>query len=134
VIPSGVSYLGDPTVQVQVKIKAIESNVTTFVPLASQGLSPTLSARFSPESLDVILSGPIAKLNTLQPSDVQAFANLFNLAEGTYQITPTVSAPGGINVVSMLPSTVQVTIGPYITPTITATVTSPLPTPTPKKK
>ncbi len=136
ILPSGVSFLGDPTVQVGVKIKAIESSVTTFAPLASQGLSPTLSARFSPETLDVILSGPIARLNTLQSSDVQAFANLFNLSEGTYQITPTVSVPGGINVVSILPSTVQVIIGPYITPTITATatLTTPLPTPTVVKK
>jgi hypothetical protein len=83
----------------------------------------------------VILSGPIAELNNLQPYDVQAFANLFNLVEGTYQITPTVSVPGGINIVSILPATVQVTIGPYVTPTITATttITSPLPSPTPKK-
>jgi YbbR domain-containing protein len=134
VLPPGVSYLGDPTVQVDVKIKAIESSLTTFAPVTSQGLSPDLSARFSPESLDVILSGPIAKLNTLQPSDLQAFANLFNLTTGTYQITPTVSAPSGINVVSILPSTVQVTIGPYVTPTITATdiLSGPLPSPTPK--
>ncbi len=135
VLPSGVSYLGDPTVQVDVKIKAIESSLTTFAPLIPQGLSPDLSARFSPEILDVILSGPIASLNALQPNDVQAFANLFDLTEGTYQITPTVSVPGGINVVSILPSTVQVTIGPYVTPTITvtSTITSPLPSPTPKK-
>lgn len=133
VLPPGVSYLGDPTVQVEVKIKAIESSVTTFAPLTSQGLSPDLSARFSPEILDVILSGPIARLNTLQPDDVKAFANLFNLTEGTYQITPTVSVPSGINVVSVLPSTVQVIIGPYIPPTITATatITSLLPSPTP---
>jgi len=134
-LPPGVSYLGDPTVQVDVKIKAIESSLTTFASLSPQGLSPDLSARFSPESLDVILSGPIATLNALLPSDVQAFANLFNLTAGTYQITPTVSVPGGINVVSILPSTVQVTIGPYVTPTITATapITGALPSPTPPR-
>ncbi len=128
VLPPGVSYLGDPMVQVDVKIKAIESSVTTFAQLAPQGLSPDLSARFSPETLDIILSGPIAELNSLKPYDVQAFANLYNLVEGTYQITPTVSVPGGINIVSVLPATVQVTIGPYVTPTITTTIgiTSPL--------
>ncbi len=135
VLPSGVSYLGDPTVQVGVKIKAIESSLTTFAPLTPQGLSPDLSARFSPEILDVIISGPIASLNALRPNDVLAFANLFNLAEGTYQITPTVSVPGNINVVSVLPATVQVTIGPYVTPTLTntTTITGSLPVPTPKK-
>jgi YbbR domain-containing protein len=134
VLPPGVSYLGDPTVQVDVKIKAIESSLTTFAPITPQGLSPDLVARFSPETVDVILSGPIARLNAFQSSDVQVFANLFNLISGTYQITPTVSVPSGINVVSILPSTVQVIIGPYVTPTITATptITSPLPSPTPK--
>lgn len=133
VLPPGVSYLGDPTVQVQVDIAAIESSLTTFAPITPQGLSPELSARFSPEILDVILSGPIATLNAMLPTDVQAFANLFNLTEGTYYITPTVSVPGGINVVSILPSTVQVIIGPYVTPTITATatLTGPLPSPIP---
>ncbi len=129
-LPPGISYLGDPTVQVELKIKAIESSLTTFAPVSPQGLSPDLSARFSPETLDVILSGPIATLNTLQSGDVKAFANLFNLTEGTYPITPTVSVPSGINVVSVLPSTVQVTIGPYVTPTITTTLTSPVPSPT----
>ena len=91
VLPPGVSYLGDPTVQVDVKIKPIESSVTMMSPLNPQGLSPELSARFSPETLDVILSGPIARLNALQSSGVQSFVNLFSLSEGTYQITPTVS-------------------------------------------
>ena len=97
-------------------------------------MSPDLSAHFSPETLDVILSGPIASLNAMQSTDVQVFANLFNLITGTYQITPTVSVPSGINVVSILPSTVQVTIGPYVTPTITATSTITIPLPTPTKK
>jgi len=136
VLPPGVSFLGDPTVQVDVKIKPIESSVTMLSPLNPQGLSPELSARFSPETIDVILSGPIARLTPLQSSGVQSYANLFGLSEGTYQITPTVVVPSGINVVSVLPSTIQVTVGPYITPTITmtATITSPLPAPTPKKK
>jgi YbbR domain-containing protein len=135
-LPPGVSFLGDPTVQVDVKIKPIESSVTLLSPLNPQGLSPELAARFSPEALDVILSGPIARLTPLQSSGVQSYVNLFGLSEGTYQITPTVVVPSGIKVVSVLPSTIQVTIGPYVTPTITmtATITSPLPTPTLKKK
>jgi len=135
-LPPGVSFLGDPTVQVDVKIKPIESSVTLLSPLNPQGLSPDLSARFSPETIDVILSGPIAHLTPLQSSGVQSYVNLFGLGEGTYQITPTVVVPSGIKVVSVLPSTIQVLIGPYVTPTITmtATITSPLPTPTPKKK
>ncbi len=126
-LPPGVSFLGDPTVQVDIKIKPIESSVTLMSPLNPQGLSSDLSAHFSPETLDVILSGPIARLTPLQSSGVESFVNLFGLGEGTYQITPTVVIPSGINIVSVLPSTIQVTIGPYVTPTITATTTLSLP-------
>jgi YbbR domain-containing protein len=135
VLPPGISMLGDPTVRVTVKIKPIEGSVNVQIPLTPQGLQPDLSARFSPELLDVILGGPIARLGELQQSDVQAFGNLFNLISGTYQITPTVVVPSDIRIVSLLPSTVQVVIGPAISPTITATatITGPLLTPTPPK-
>ncbi len=136
VLPPGISMLGDPSVRVNVKIKPIEGSVNVQIPLSPQGVQPDLSARLSPEALDVILGGPIARLGELQQSDVQAFVNLFNLITGTYQITPTVVVPGDIRIVSILPSTVQVVIGPAITPTITTTaiITGPLFTPTPTEK
>ncbi len=135
VLLPGISMLGDPTVQVTVRIKPIEGSVNVQIPLTPQGLLPELSARVSPEMLDIILGGPIARLGQLQPNDVQAYVNVFNLITGTYQITPTVVAPNDINIVSMLPSTVQVVIGLAITPTITTTTTiSPLLTPTPKNQ
>ena len=143
VLPSGISMLGDPTVHITIKIKPIESSVNVQIPLTPQGLQPELSARLSPEALDVILSGPIARLGELQSSDVQAFVNLFNLITGTYQITPTVVIPSDIRIVSLLPSTVQVVIGPPISSTLTDTLVitgtsatpSPLiaPTPTPNR-
>ena len=37
-LPPGVSFLGDPTVQVDVNIKPIESSVTLLSPLNPQGL------------------------------------------------------------------------------------------------
>ena len=134
-LPPGVSYLGDPTVFVSVKIKAIESSITVLTPLLPQGLTPELAVEFSPEGIDVLLSGPLTSLNELQSQDVQAFVNLFGLDIGTYSITPTVVVPNGINVVNVLPSTVQATLSEIISPTatVTATITSPLPSPTPKK-
>ena len=132
-LPSGISMLGDPTVRVNVKIKPIEGSVNLQVPLLPQGLSTDLSARLSPEALDLILSGPIAQLGELQQNDVQAYVNLFNLITGTHQLDPTVIVPGDIKIISVLPASAQVVIGAAITPTITttATITTPLPTPLP---
>jgi YbbR domain-containing protein len=125
-LPSGVSMLGDPTVQVNVRIKSIESSVTVQRPATIQGLLPGFTATLSPESIDVILSGPVARLEALHPEDVQVLVNLFSLSLGTHQVTPDVIVPNGITVASILPATIQVTISEFITPTatITPTVTS----------
>jgi YbbR domain-containing protein len=130
-LPSGVSMLGDPTVQVTVKVNPIESSVTVQRPATIQGLLPGFTVTLSPESVDVILSGPIARLEALHSDDVQVILNLFNLSLGTHQVTPDVIAPNGITVASILPATIQVSISEIITPTETITPTRTL-TPTPK--
>ncbi len=130
-LPSGVSMLGDPTVQVNVKVNPIESSVTVQRPATIQGMLPAFTVTLSPESVDVILSGPIARLEALHSEDVQVILNLFNLSLGTHQVTPDVIAPNGITVASILPATIQVSISEIITPTETITPTQTL-TPTPK--
>ncbi len=144
-LPPGVSMLGDPFVQVSVKIDAIESSITVQRPPQPQGLLPNLMARLSPETVDVIISGPIPRLDALRAEDVVVVLNLLNLDIGTHQVEPEVSVPNGLTVVSVNPATVQVIIGDLITPTelisgttvITAgtpiTLTSPVLTPTPKR-
>ncbi len=122
-LPSGVSMLGDPTVQVTVKVNPIESSVTVQRPATIQGLLPGFTVTLSPESVDVILGGPIARLEALHSEDVQVILNLFNLSPGTHQVTPDVIAPNGITVASILPATIQVSISEIITPTETITPT-----------
>jgi YbbR domain-containing protein len=136
-LPSGVSMLGDPTVQVSVRINPIESSITVQRTPIIQGLLPGYSARLSPEVVDVILSGPISSLDTLRSDDVQVLLNLLNLGEGTHQITPDVLVPNGVTVASVLPASIQVTIGQDITVTETISgtltpITGTL-TPTPAK-
>jgi YbbR domain-containing protein len=142
-LPSGVSILGDPFVQVSVKVNAIESSITVQRPLQPQGLQPDMMARLSPETVDVIISGPIPRLDSLRADDVVVVLNLLNLDVGTHQVEPDVSVPNGLTVVSVNPATVQVIVGPIITPTelisgttvitsgLPITFTSPVPSPTP---
>jgi YbbR domain-containing protein len=145
-LPSGVSMLGDPFVQVSVKIRPIESSLKVQRPPQTQGLLPDLLARLSPEVVEIIVSGPLPRLDALRAEDVVVVLNLLNLEMGTHQIVPEVSVPNGLTVVSVNPATVQVIIGETITPTATITGTvlitttrrpstfiSPPPTPTPKK-
>ena len=144
-LPSGVSILGDPFVQVRVRVRAIESSIKIQRASVTQGLSPALMASLSPDVVDVIISGPVPILDALRADDVVVVLNLLNLEIGTHQIVPEVSVPNGLTVVSVNPATVQVIISELITPTATITgtnpitsglsltVTSPLPSPTPKK-
>lgn len=138
-LPSGVSMLGDPFVQVSVQVEPIESSLTLQRTPITQGLQPGLTARLSPELVDVIVSGPVPILDTLRADDVQVILNLLNLDIGAHQLTPEVSVPNGLTVVSVLPATIQVVISEAITPTGTITATTlialpvPSPLPTPKK-
>ena len=139
-LPSGVSMLGDPNVEVTVKVNAIESSVTMQITPTLQGLQPGLAAELSPAAVDVILNGPISKLDTLRQNDVEVVLNLLNLGIGTYQLTPEVIVPEGFTVGSTLPAIIQATITEQPTPTatltatVTLTTTNPLPTSTLKPK
>lgn len=124
-LPGGISLLGDPSVQVEVIIEAIQGGLTLQLRPIVQGLAEGLEARLSPEYVDLVLTGPLPKLQTLRPNeDVRVIIDVANLERGTFQVAPQIVVPGGIVAESILPSTVQVMI-------TTAGTPSPLLTPTP---
>jgi YbbR domain-containing protein len=128
-LPQDVTVLGEQSVLVKVSVTAIESSLTVQREFVIQGLQPGLDATPSPEVVDVILSGPVPRLDALKPGDVQVILDLHELQRGTYKITPNVVVPEGLKVESILPDTIEVeiTIGPLLTPTVT-----PEPTKTPE--
>ncbi len=133
-LPAGISVVGDPKVLVQVSIAAIESSLAISLPVEVIGLDPGLEAIVAPTTIDVILSGPVPVLNTLEPADVRVVVDLSGYEAGTYQLIPEVNIlPEQVEKVSMLPATVEVTITvaptPIQTPTPFGGVT-PLITPT----
>jgi len=119
-LPEGVSVVGDQSVLVQVNIAAIEGSLTVTLPVIPIGLLPTHAAVISPETVDVILSGPIPILDSLNPSDIRVVVDLTDLDLGVYQLEPEVDIiPGRVRVETILPSTVEVEI--IIAPTPTPT-------------
>ncbi len=124
-LPGGISLLGDLAVQVNVQVEAIQGGLTVQRPLTTQGLREGMEARLSPETIDVILTGPLPKLQSLKLDDVRVLIDLVNLGAGTHQVAPQAVVPQGVVAETMLPATIQVTIGLSGTLTI-----SPLPTPT----
>ncbi len=143
-LPAGVSVV-QPEAQgtdnaggvlVTVDVSAIEGGKTVQRPVTFQGLLETRSAAASPSAVDVILSGPLPKLQSLTARDVKVIADLFDLDPGVHKVELTVVVPEGLRVESVLPDTVEVEIkvgqsqSPTPTPIPTRTPTS-TPTPVP---
>ncbi|MDT8898746.1 CdaR family protein [Thermanaerothrix sp. 4228-RoL] len=112
-LPPGISVVGDQTqVLVRVGVAAIESSVTLpNLRVEVSGLAPGYAATVSPEALTVILSGPVALLDRLQPGDVRVVVNVQDLPPGTHQVTPVVEILlSDLRVESIQPETVEVVI------------------------
>ena len=126
-LPEDVTMVGEQFVLVQVSIAAIEGSLTMSLPVIPVGLLPIHTAVISPETVDVILSGPVPVLDTLTPDDIRVVVDVSDLDLGTYQIEPIVDViPDRIVVEAVLPSTVavEIIVAPTPTPTTTPVATS----------
>lgn len=135
-LPTGVAVVGDPKVLVQVSIAAIDSSLSVSLPVEVIGLAPGLSATSIPPIVNIILSGPVPILNTLGPTDIRVVVDLNGYNVGMYQINPTVTIlPDQVQLVSMLPSMIEISIATAATPTRTPAITgTPARTATPTPK
>ncbi len=132
VVPEGVFVDGDQSVLVQIGIAAIESSITLELPVEPIGLPPIYEAIMAPETVDVILAGPLPVLTTLQPLDVRVVLDLAGLLLGEYTLAPRVEIiPLGVTIEAISPGFIEVTIQIAPTPTPAPLLTpTPIPTPT----
>jgi YbbR domain-containing protein len=112
ILPPGVTLIGDQFVMVRVGIAPIESSLPlSNLPVEMVGLGTGLQAHVSPQTVDIILSGPLPVLDSLAVSDVHVQVDLTGLLPGTYQVTPAVTLlQQNLVVESILPGTVEVVI------------------------
>jgi YbbR domain-containing protein len=130
-LPPGVSVVQPENqagsaggVLVTVDVAAIEGGQTVQRPVTFQGLRETRWAVASPPQVDVILSGPLPRLNALTIRDVKVIADLFGLDPGVHKVKLTVVVPEGLRVENILPDTIEVEIGAGFPPTPAATITA----------
>ena len=118
-LPEGVSVVGDQTVQVQVGIAAIEGSLSlNNMKVEVIGLADGLDALVSPETVDVILTGPLPLLDKLSAGDVKIVIDVTGLTVGTHQLTPQAQIIiNDVQVQSINPATIEVTISPNGKPT-----------------
>jgi YbbR domain-containing protein len=129
--PPKVTIVPGEEVEVRVFVRAIQSSLTITSTPQIQGLQPGYTATVSPDVVQVILSGPLPRLESLGPDDVRVVLDLFEYPLGTHQIAPQVVTPETITPQSLIPETVQVRVARPPTPTpeerFTTTVTSTVP-------
>jgi YbbR domain-containing protein len=111
-LPAGISVVGEQTVLVQVGIDAIEGSFSfNNMPVTVVGLGDGLSAQIAPETVDIILTGPLPFLEKLTANDILIILDLTDLGIGTHQIEPDVDILiDEIEVQSVFPGTVEVII------------------------
>ena len=121
VLPENVTLVGAQTVEVTVGISPIQTSITLLnQPIDVVGLTEGLAIQPFPETVDVIVSGPLPLLDALTPQDVIVTVDVTDLGLGTYQLTPTVDVlVDNVLVESILPGTIEVVLSPPVTPTIT---------------
>lgn len=108
--PPAVSLVPGEQVEVRVFVDAIQSSLTITSTPEIQGLEPGYTATVSPDTVQVILSGPLPRLESLTSNDVRVVLELFELAVGTHQIEPEVIVPDAVEPQGVIPATVQVRI------------------------
>lgn len=110
-LPVGISVIGDPNVLVKAGIAAMEGNLKIIRVVEVIGLPPEFKAVVSPDTVDVILFGPLPLLDELAESDVRVVLDLTDLEAGLYQLTPEVIIlPERIQAEALSPSSLDVEI------------------------
>ncbi len=134
-LPAGISVLNNAGITVQISVTPIMGGQTVPRKVTLQGLARGLIASVSPDSVDVILSGPVPSLQSLTLDNAQVVVDATGLIPGTYSVKPIVTqVPDPLKVQSIVPETIQVVVvslpptptvlpTPSITPTLTITPT-----------
>jgi YbbR domain-containing protein len=126
IVPENVSVSGAQSVVVSVGITAIEESAWVQRSPVIQGLSSRFVVELSPDMVEILLVGPLRRLEALQPGDVQLILNLTDLEAGTHGLAPELVLPEGIRQQTLVPETIEVKIAerPISTPTMAPTSTS----------
>ena len=120
-LPENVTLVGAQTVEVTVGISPIQTSLTLLNQTINViGLTEGLSVQIFPQTVDVIISGPLPTLDALTPQDIRVTVDVTGLGLGTHQIEPKVDVlVDNVLVESILPGTIEVVLSPPVTPTIT---------------
>jgi YbbR domain-containing protein len=120
-LPNGVTVSGTDTVRIMLSIEQETGTQTFGVGVALSGELAGYSYSVSPDHVNVTLGGPTLNLASLDPASLIATANVADLTPGTHTVQLDFVPPDGLDVVSLDPTEVTVTVAPP--PSLPASVT-----------
>ena len=123
ILPENISTVEDSVI-VTVGVAALESSLTVTRRPLLQGAGDFVRITVSLKEVEVIVSGPLPRLELLGPEEVQVMLDVTGLLPGSHVVQPTVVVPEGIVEEGVIPEAIEVLIESLITP-------SPAPTPEP---
>ena len=121
-LPENVSIIGDPNIIIQVGVAAIEGSISISRQVEVIGIMPGLASTISPDTVELIIFGPIPTLQELTDVDIRVVIDLSGLEEGFYQLEPEVIIlPDGIEAQAISPKTLQIEVIPAESEILTPT-------------
>lgn len=109
-VPTGATIAGAGPVTVTVKISAASGVVKYLVPVTASNLGDGLSIQGELPSVEITLYGPLPQLRALNPADISAVADLKDQGDGTHTVHIKVSPASGVEVRSVSPADITVTL------------------------
>ncbi|NBD36069.1 MAG: hypothetical protein GVY30_08725 [Chloroflexi bacterium] len=111
-MPEGLFVVEPDSAQVTVsiRIEPIQSSTTFEITPKIEGLGKNMTATVEIDSIVVLLSGPLATIETLEKENVRLTIDVTNLTPGEYAIKPTVNVTNTVTVENVLPETIPIRI------------------------
>jgi YbbR domain-containing protein len=109
-LPSGVTVIGNVNVTVTIQVAPSQGRLSLAMPVTVRNLGSGLSVSGALPNVVVTLEGPTPDLLGLTAADVTASVNLDGREAGTHQITVEAAPPPGVEVASISPQSVELTL------------------------
>jgi YbbR domain-containing protein len=112
-LPDGVNPVSDQVVKVSIEIQAVENIRRIYaVPVEVINAPRGLKVALVPNSIDLVVLGPINILDRINAGNVKVTLDLADKTEGVYQIVPTVTLDPAdvLRLGPVPPTTIEVTI------------------------
>ncbi len=109
-IPNGIISINNgSTATVTFEVRAYETKAISKN-LSVLGLTEGLTAEFSSDTVEVVVSGPQNALDAVTEGNITVEINLADLEAGEHKLKPVIVLPENINQVSVTPEEITVTI------------------------